>query len=163
MSIYNEVSIVDIDKYGEKVSRTLQKGNSGLSVALWQQFLIQHKFMSSLSKDDMKDDSSRNKDDHIIGEFESSTEEATKEYQKQKGLKINGVLDATTYDMAAQEGFKGNETEAALLLGFNRVNRTLLFEFEIVFSPGKIIFKIGNKELTVNEALRHFKILDGLG
>lgn len=154
---------MDIDKYGEKVSRTLRRGDSGLSVALWQQFLIQHKFMPSLSKDDMTDDSSRNKDDHIIGEFENCTEEATKEYQKQKGLEINGILDAITYDMAAQEGFKGNETEAALLLGFNRVNRTLLFEFEIIFAPGKIIFKIGNKELTVNEALSHFKILDGLG
>lgn len=153
---------MDIDKYGEKVSRTLQKGNSGLSVALWQQFLIQHKCMPSLGKDDMVDTSSRNKDDHIIGEFEDLTEEATRKYQIHKSLTANGILDAETYEVAAQEGFSGNEVEAALLLGFNRVNRTLLFEFEIIFTPGEVAFKIGNKQLTVNEALKHFKNLDGL-
>jgi hypothetical protein len=154
---------VDIDKYGTKVNRTLQKGDSGLSVALWQQFLIQHQCMPSLSKDDMADSSPRNKDDHIIGEFEDLTEEATRKYQSYKNLNVNGTLDTATYDAAAQEGFNGNEVESALLLGVNRVNRTLLFEFEIIFTPGKVAFKIGNKQLTVNEALKHFKILDSLG
>jgi hypothetical protein len=154
---------MNIDKLGTKVKRILKKGDTGLSVALWQQFLFQHKMMNPLSKDDMEGDSLRYKDDHVIGEFEDLTEEATRKYQSHKSLAANGILDVATYEVAAQEGFNGNELEAALLLGINRVSRTLLFELEVIFTPGKVAFKIGNKQLTANEALKHFKILDGLG
>jgi Putative peptidoglycan binding domain len=153
---------MDIDRLGTKVKRTLKKGDTGLSVALWQQFLIERKIMIPLSQDDMEGDSPRYKDDHIIGEFEDLTENATKKYQNANNLEENGILDSKTYAIAAKNGFKGNELEAALLLGFNRVNRTLLFEFEVIFKPRNICFKIGNKELGIDESLKHFKIPYGL-
>jgi len=154
---------MEIDKFGTKVDRTLRKGDTRLAVALWQTFLIRHHKMNPLGKDDMEGAKQEDRDDQIIGEFEDTTVEATKKYQQDKGLKVDGVLNSKTYAEAAADGFNGNELEAALLLGLNRVDRTLVSEFEIVFSRSKVVFKMGIQELTANEALRKFRALDGLG
>ena len=150
-----------IDQFGRKVDRTLQRGDTGIAVALWQQFLIKYHKMHPLSKDDLM--GSIGGDDHIIGEFEDQTVEATKKYQQEKGLTVDGILNSETYTEAAREGFNGNEVEAALLLGLNRVSRTLVSEFEIAFSLDDVVFKTGDKRFTGNEALERFKTLDDLG
>lgn len=144
-------------------SKILKKGDSGLLVALWQQFLIENQFMSPLIKDDVSGNSFKNKDDYIIGSFEDITEESTKKYQLHKKLKSNGILDSETCDMAAQEGFNGDEVEAALLLGFNRVNRTLLSRVEIIFTSRNVALKIDGRQLSANEALKYFRALDDVG
>jgi hypothetical protein len=152
---------VKIDPSG-KVDRTLQKGDTGIAVALWQQFLIKHGKMRHLSEDDLLGNTGG--DDHIIGEFEDQTVEATKKYQQEKGLRVDGILGSKTYAEAAKEGFNGNEVEAALLLGFNRVNRSLgVDKVEIVFSPNDVAFKIDDSKLSLYEALERLKTLDGLG
>lgn len=149
-----------IDPSG-KVDRTLQKGDTGIAVALWQQFLIKHGKMRHLSEDDLL--GSTGKDDHIIGEFEDQTVEATKKYQQEKGLRVDGILGSKTYTEAAKEGFDGNEVEAALLLGFNRVDRSIVGKVEIAFSPNDVAFKIDGDQLSLHEALKRLKTLDGLG
>lgn len=149
-----------IDPSG-KVDRTLQKGDTGIAVALWQQFLIKHGKMRHLSEDDLL--SNTDGDDHIIGEFEDQTVEATKKYQQEKGLIVDGILGSKTYAEAAKEGFNGNEVESALLLGFNRVNRSLVDKIEVAFSPNDVAFKIDDSQFSLYEALKKLKTLDGLG
>lgn len=149
-----------IDSDG-KVDRQLQRGDTGIAVALWQFFLIRHRKMRPLGKDDLED--STGGDDHIIGEFEDQTFEATKKYQKEKGLREDRVLGSKTYAEAAKEGFNGNAVEAALVLGIHRVSRTPVSEFEITFSLNDVAFKIDGKQLSRNEALKRLKLSDGLG
>jgi Putative peptidoglycan binding domain len=113
--------------------RELIKGNTGLPVALWNIFLVSNNFMQ------------RYKYDYEFFEsFGQETEEATKKYQKNHGLSVNGVLDKNTYSKALEEGFTdGFYLEEAIVSGLNRISGRPTQHFEVIFSgDGNVVFNI---------------------
>ena len=143
---------------------TLKLGDKGLTVALWQKFLMDKGLMGHprFGFDDKSIVT-------LIGVFENTTLSATRKYQKSKALNDDGVVGFNTYSKASSEGFDGIAMEMAIAFAFNRMwgsgNDS---SFEIVVSSKKnIIFKglsnipevlIGrDAELSVNEALRQFR------
>jgi hypothetical protein len=137
----------------------LQRGSVGLAVALWQHFLVRQQMMPPLSGDDSL---GVGKDDDIIGFFEETTEAATRKYQLAKGIDVNGIVGSETYSKALEDDFDGIEVEKAIVLGLNRVERTLLSSFKVVFEgSNKITFDIQGQPRTVKEALAYFRKVDG--
>lgn len=144
---------------------TLKLGDKGLTVALWQRFLMDKGLMErrKFSFDD-------NSISGFIGVFESATLDATKKYQKNKGLNDDGIVGFSTYSKASEEGFDGIAMEMGIVFALNRMNWNPNSDssFEVVFSSkGSITFKgihnvpevlIGShQELSANEALREFR------
>ena len=71
----------------------LDRGARGDLVRSWQLFL---------RSQGIKMDFSSNAGDGI---FDPGTEGGTREYQARYGLKVTGIVDLETYDIAVQQGF----------------------------------------------------------
>lgn len=136
--------------------RQLKQGDTGLDVALWNTFLVSRKFMQRYSSDY-----------ELFEVFGRETEEATKNYQKSKGLTDSGILDSNTYSKASEEGFvDGFAVEKAIVSGLNRISDRPTRSFEVVFyGEGNVVFNIplGAADVgvgagrTVEDALASFR------
>ena len=71
----------------------LDRGTRGDLVRSWQLFL---------RSQGIKMDFSSNAGDGIFG---PGTVRGTQEYQSRHGLKVTGIVDSETYDIAVQQGF----------------------------------------------------------
>jgi peptidoglycan hydrolase-like protein with peptidoglycan-binding domain len=113
--------------------KELKQGDTGLSVALWNTFLINRKFMKQHSYDY-----------EFFELFGTETEAATKRYQQSNGLADSGFLDKNTYTKALNEGLiDGFALEKAISSGLNRISGKPSISFEVVFSgDGNVVFNI---------------------
>lgn len=68
---------------------TLQRNSEGKLVTAWQQFLLEADYPIAA----------------VDGDFGNVTEMASRDYQTQNGLTVNGIVDATVYEKALTQGF----------------------------------------------------------
>jgi murein L,D-transpeptidase YcbB/YkuD len=145
----------------------LKLGDKGITVALWQRFLIDKNFMDRHTLKFGFDDRSMS---DSIGVFDKNTENLTVKYQKSRGLVSDGIVGRNTYAKAVTEGFDGISMEMAIVFAFNRINHNPNADskLEIVFSSENgTLFKgisgvpevhlSSDRELDANEALREFR------
>lgn len=71
--------------------RRLKMGMKGVDVGLWQDFLIQHNLLGAKGSD---------------GDFGKKTDAATREFQKPRGLDVDGIVGPDTVAAARPMGFR---------------------------------------------------------
>ncbi|MBD2056972.1 hypothetical protein H6F88_13270 [Oculatella sp. FACHB-28] len=127
--------------------QTLFRGRTGYAVAHWQKFLQSQGFYQA----------------EIDGIFKAKTLEATTKYQRERRLfrRRDGLVEKTTYDQAAKEGFdlvEGNLLEEIIglreiLVEITRISMSL----EITFKGKSTEVTLGNEFLTPEEAHKKIK------
>lgn len=83
--------------------KTLRRGNTGISVRTWENFLVGQGFYWL----------------EVDGIFDDDLHDASVEYQKSKGLPPDGVVGPKTYAAALNDGFPGVEDDSIEDLGPN--------------------------------------------
>ncbi len=98
----------------------VSKGSSGIAVIAWQRFLKETEYLIG----------------SVTGDFDNTTEAATRSYQQRIGLPVTGVVDNTTYAKALLQGliFKVPNFSTQMLLDYIRFGEAEVKDLQLALN-----------------------------